>query len=103
MKAKVSRTECSKAICERGPNEIRKDEVRKKAMRHFYITDLVNEVSLVEKVEDTSLVLALIEPVPEGYYCTREPIYQADCKVYIAGCSIALKSVENDRANGDTD
>ena len=50
MKAIVSRTECSKASCERGPNVIKAVEERKKMMRHFYGAHVVNEVSLTEKV-----------------------------------------------------
>jgi hypothetical protein len=50
-------------------------EVRKKTMRHFYRTCVINEMLLVEKDENKNLILGPVEPVPERYHSTCESVY----------------------------
>ena len=49
-------------------------EERKKTMRHFYRTCIVNE-KLMKKDENKNLILGPVEPVPERDYGTCESVY----------------------------
>lgn len=73
MKAMVSRTECSKASCERGPNVIKAVEERKKIMRHFYGTHVVNEVLPTEKVKIQALFSVLSNQSQKGITVPASP------------------------------
>lgn len=78
-------------------------EERKKTMRHFYGTRVFNEILLVEEDKKTkNLILGPVEPVPERYNSTCEPVYKAAYKKYTPGIGTALEPIVDDSANAAT-
>jgi hypothetical protein len=78
-------------------------EERKKTMRHFYRTCVINEMLLVGKDKNKNLILGPVEPGPERYHSTCKSVYKTSYKKYIPGTGIALEPVVNDSANAATD
>jgi hypothetical protein len=73
IKAMVSLTEYRKESCEKGPNVIKRVEERKKTMRHFYGTHVVNEDLLVAKNSIQTLFSPLSNQSQKGITVPASP------------------------------